>query len=298
METRRSSIMLNAYFAPKIHSTQARLHWVISLSLLGVARTFAQGDVPPAVSISKTATPGVAGYTTYAFEITPAPATSISAVDGEFLSDVGAIRQVNPFNLPTVFNNNNGAIVQAGEDPLADSQFGFHSNDATLVINSAESNSGLRAILGGLKSPRTERFSLAHVVLADGASGTWQIGVLQRDATGVEREFSESGMFGVAEPMLTGDYNADGTVDAADYVLWRDTLGLAGSELAADGNGNDEIDAGDYEIWRANFGRTVGDSELASRAVPEPASLMTLLIGTMIVRVRARGVRNSAFKRP
>ena len=26
-------------------------------------------------------------------------------------------------------------------------------------------------------------------------------------------------------PALPGDYNNDGTVDAADYVVWRDTLG-------------------------------------------------------------------------
>jgi hypothetical protein len=29
-------------------------------------------------------------------------------------------------------------------------------------------------------------------------------------------------------PALPGDYNGDGTVDAADYVVWRKTLGTTG----------------------------------------------------------------------
>ena len=35
-----------------------------------------------------------------------------------------------------------------------------------------------------------------------------------------------------------GDYNQNGFVDAADYVVWRDTLGQMGAGLAADGNNN------------------------------------------------------------
>jgi hypothetical protein len=58
-----------------------------------------------------------------------------------------------------------------------------------------------------------------------------------------------------AGPTLTGDYNTNGTVDAADYVLWRDTLGQMGPGLAADGSANNHIDAGDYEVWRAQFGK-------------------------------------------
>ncbi len=46
----------------------------------------------------------------------------------------------------------------------------------------------------------------------------------------------------------TGDYNFNGVVDAADYVVWRDTLGQSGVGLAADGNGDSQIDAADYGI--------------------------------------------------
>ncbi len=55
--------------------------------------------------------------------------------------------------------------------------------------------------------------------------------------------------------LLLGDYNRDGSVDAADFTVWRDTLGTTTTSFsAADGNGNGVIDQGDYAAWRANFG--------------------------------------------
>ena len=49
-------------------------------------------------------------------------------------------------------------------------------------------------------------------------------------------------------------------VDAADYVLWRDTFGTMGSSLAADGNETAAVDAGDYDVWKAHFGQSASAS--------------------------------------
>ncbi|MCA9260542.1 MAG: hypothetical protein KDA61_15120, partial [Planctomycetales bacterium] len=49
---------------------------------------------------------------------------------------------------------------------------------------------------------------------------------------------------------LLGDYNGNGSVDAADYTIWKDSFGQSGQDLAADGNGNGVIDAADYTIWK------------------------------------------------
>jgi hypothetical protein len=57
-------------------------------------------------------------------------------------------------------------------------------------------------------------------------------------------------------PTLDGDYNQDHVVDAADYVVWRKTVGST-DDFRADGNSDGVIDAGDYDVWRANFGATV-----------------------------------------
>src|SRR3954453_23194854 len=47
-----------------------------------------------------------------------------------------------------------------------------------------------------------------------------------------------------------GDYNKNATVDAADYPLWRKTLGST-SNLAADGDANGTIEQADYAFWRS-----------------------------------------------
>jgi hypothetical protein len=86
---------------------------------------------------------------------------------------------------------------------------------------------------------------------------------------------------------VDGDYNGNGVVDAADYSVWRDTLG--GIDLAADGNHDGLVNQLDYDFWVAHFGETVGsgagavlppgDSPGANYAVPEPASLLLVAIG-------------------
>jgi autotransporter-associated beta strand protein len=93
---------------------------------------------------------------------------------------------------------------------------------------------------------------------------------------------------------LPGDYNGDGFVNAADYVMWRDTLGSM-ELLDADGDGNDIVDAGDYPVWSANFGASegVGSSSnalSATAAVPEPASIALLLAAALgVIGLRTRG---------
>jgi FG-GAP repeat/Dockerin type I domain len=55
----------------------------------------------------------------------------------------------------------------------------------------------------------------------------------------------------------TGDYNSNGIVDAADYVLWRKTLGASvPNGTGADGNRNGVVDQTDYDVWRVDFGAT------------------------------------------
>ena len=67
-------------------------------------------------------------------------------------------------------------------------------------------------------------------------------------------EFSASVTVSGAAGLL-GDYNRNGAVDAADYTVWRDTLGQpVPNSSGADGNGNGMIDSDDYTKWKMNFG--------------------------------------------
>jgi hypothetical protein len=81
---------------------------------------------------------------------------------------------------------------------------------------------------------------------------------------------------------VLGDYNRNGVDDAADYTMWRNTLGQTGAALAADGNFNNQIDPNDYAVWRAHFGQTAGSGTGASAnaAVPEPATFVLLMFAS------------------
>jgi hypothetical protein len=83
-------------------------------------------------------------------------------------------------------------------------------------------------------------------------------------------------------PVLAGDYNGDGTMNAADFVVWRRTAGST-MELAADGNRNGIVDQADYEIWRRNFGVIQFEMGRSTAAVPEPCAVILELLATSLV---------------
>jgi Glycoside hydrolase family 44 len=88
---------------------------------------------------------------------------------------------------------------------------------------------------------------------------------------------------------LPGDYNHDGTVDAADYTVWRDSVGQMG-DMAADGNEDNIVDERDFLLWRDNFGRSEPGSGAgtAAVAVPEPGTLVLVAGCALMLVLRQR----------
>jgi hypothetical protein len=80
-----------------------------------------------------------------------------------------------------------------------------------------------------------------------------------------------TGVLSIVSTEIPGDYNNNGVVDAADYVAWRNGLGQI-------------YDQNDYDVWRTHFGETVssGSGAIANSAVPEPSTLIVLLIGMLV----------------
>jgi len=70
----------------------------------------------------------------------------------------------------------------------------------------------------------------------------------------------------IVDPGINGDFNLNGVVDAADFVVWRNT----GRPPA------------DYDLWRSRFGMTTGVGSGATMAgVPEPRSAVLLLVAML-----------------
>jgi Protein of unknown function (DUF1559)/Bacterial Ig domain/Dockerin type I domain len=83
---------------------------------------------------------------------------------------------------------------------------------------------------------------------------------------------------------FAGDYNQDGAVDAADYVLWR--KGLGSTRLVpfsgADGNGDGAVDELDYEKWRGSSGSDISISIDSAAATHGTATIVAGAAGEVI----------------
>jgi hypothetical protein len=80
---------------------------------------------------------------------------------------------------------------------------------------------------------------------------------------------------GTAAPVLPGDYNADNSVDALDYLVWRQAKGTATTLPNDSTPGN--VDETDYTEWRSHFGIRLGAGAFGiGSAVPEPSTLISL----------------------
>jgi hypothetical protein len=91
-----------------------------------------------------------------------------------------------------------------------------------------------------------------------------------------------------AAAFLPGDYNHDGHVDGADYVVWRSTVGST-TALRADGSNNQLIDNADYNIWRANLGHVLSASgQSSSFTVPENSTWGVIVTVLMLPILRSR----------
>ena len=102
------------------------------------------------------------------------------------------------------------------------------------------------------------------------------------------------GPFGpVSAPGLSGDFNNNGIVDAADYTVWRNNLG-APTEAALNGNGNgtNGVDQADYALWKSNFGASLGSGSGSSQAiatsaaVPEPTASILMFFAALLISCR------------
>jgi hypothetical protein len=108
-------------------------------------------------------------------------------------------------------------------------------------------------------------------------SGSYSFWLQQRDGFDTNYQFDF-----IVTPPPTGDYNGNHVVDAADYTIWRGTLGQSTpAGTGADGNDSGIVDTADYTFWASHFGNQASTAGSASAAVPEPSSATLSLIALL-----------------
>jgi autotransporter-associated beta strand protein len=160
-------------------------------------------------------------------------------------------------------------IVQDGRlrvdhPSFADTATAFLSTGATLELNFSDSTDSI------------------HSLFIDGVPqmiGLWgAVGNLSAEYH--SSLLTGTGILQVTAGSVGGDYNEDGTVDAADYTTWRNNLG-SGTALPNDDSPG--VDFDDYDRWKRHFGESSGGGSVgaASAAVPEPTTASLLVLATI-----------------
>jgi hypothetical protein len=143
------------------------------------------------------------------------------------------------------------------------------STDSAMALNgNADENrvAGITQLVTGITWPPGQQLLLRWTELNDGNGN---------DNGHAVDNFS---FFAEVAASLPGDFNGDGTVDAADYVVWRKNEGTTNMLLNDNGIGG-TIGQAHHALWRTHFGQTAGTGARASANVtaPEPATCFMLL---------------------
>lgn len=148
----------------------------------------------------------------------------------------------------------------------------FATGDTEVLTTDVMAFTGASALDGGLSSVFS---AMLDTSTAGVFSATYNLLVSDIDLPGaLGGALTLNLMAEVLESALAGDFNEDGTVDAADYTTWRAGLGTLYTEA-------------DYTRWRANYGQTTAGAS-SSVQVPEPTTGWLFLLGLMLLGKRRR----------
>jgi hypothetical protein len=93
-----------------------------------------------------------------------------------------------------------------------------------------------------------------------------------------------------AAPANNADFNNDGKVDGADFLIWQKGQGLSGqtNKNNGDANGDGNVNGADLALWKTKFGGPPASA--AAAGVPEPSSigLAACALAALLAKRRAR----------
>jgi hypothetical protein len=149
-------------------------------------------------------------------------------------------------------------------------------------VDTAEQIMAFQGLMRALDG-RNDEFHAMHIwqwEMTGSQGSTWNINPAASANQPDNRPLAQW-LSGFVSNLHPGDYNEDGTVDAADYVVWRKAQGQQATFFSgADGDGSGMVDEPDYHVWRSRFGglEPVGG---AVAAAPEPTSSSLILVAML-----------------
>jgi hypothetical protein len=195
---------------------------------------------------------------------------AVKVIGANINSNLSRVDEINIFHSGSLIDRLTFGDIRVPTDPPVGAP-------ATAGSIRAQGRSGNPISLSALGANDVFQWALASTA----AQGTDNFGTYT-STTGGDR--ANPGFFSLVVP---GDYNCDTTVDAADYVVWRNGLGATYEQT-------------DYNMWRTHFGQTAGTGTTLpsagplSGAIPEPSTFLLLLLAALAgVFVRAGPHRKS-----
>jgi hypothetical protein len=217
------------------------------------------------------------------------PVTGAALSPGEIntaaSSSLVALTSVVPNNpVGTVTVNFNGPVSQ-----VLDGNFSFTGANGTGITITNTSGTAVAGvdtspvIAGLFTNSLTLSFTGSAVTGGQLPAGTYRLNFAGNSIIGNGRvvdvanngtQFGGSSTFTFTKTVTNpiGDYNDNGSVDAADYSVYRDNLGTAFAlpNRAPANTGN--VSQADYDTWVANFGQSASSSIAAAVAGAVPTS--------------------------
>jgi hypothetical protein len=86
---------------------------------------------------------------------------------------------------------------------------------------------------------------------------------------------------------VPGDFDSDGDVDGADFVIWQTNFPAASGKVLAtgDADADGDVDGADFVVWQTNFPTSAAPG---SSPVPEPASISMALVAAAFLGLKGR----------
>jgi hypothetical protein len=141
------------------------------------------------------------------------------------------------------------------------------------------------SLINGFTPVAGATFDLLNWGTLEGVFSSLQLPSLGSSLAWDTSDLYSSGELSVVAVGLGGDYNDDGAVDAADYVIWR-----KGGPLLNEVDVPGAINETDYDAWQTRFGTTApGGGGSADGQVPEPGGLAMILLLAATILARRRG---------